>query len=131
MLGPQAGAAAVLGYGTSGAAGIGWNRGVVFGFPFETIKGADVRQEVMARTLAFLEAAEAPGSDAGAPDGGRRDGRPGDGGPGDDEGDGGGGDCGCRASAPGGGGLLCGALLLAAGCRARARRLARARAGRG
>jgi hypothetical protein len=62
VLDPGIDAFAALDYagGSEGHAAIAWrggagDRGVLFGFPFETIRGEDRREEVMARTLAFLE----------------------------------------------------------------------------
>jgi N-acetylmuramoyl-L-alanine amidase len=61
LLDPGAGGAAALDYsgGVPGHAAIAWSggpdRGVVFGFPFESIEGEPARDEVMRRTLAFFE----------------------------------------------------------------------------
>ncbi len=52
--GPGAGAALEYMDGTAGTAAIAWEQAVIFGFPFETIAGADVRAEVMARILALF-----------------------------------------------------------------------------
>lgn len=106
VLDPGAGAAVALDYvgGAGGHAAIIWGgagpgeRGVVFGFPFETIEGADRRAEVMDRTLAYLAVEDEPQ----APDAG----------PGGDDPAGG---CGCRAAGhAGGSGLVWAAALLAA-----------------
>jgi MYXO-CTERM domain-containing protein len=66
------GAAAALEYdgGIGGIAAVTWSsgagdRGVLFGFPFETIVGRETRRDVMARTLAWFEIAEDPAGDAG------------------------------------------------------------------
>jgi hypothetical protein len=110
VIDPGVDAFAALDYagGSGGHAAIAWrgeggDRGVLFGFPFETISGEERRDEVMARTLAFfeVEAEDFP------PDGGS------DGGP-SVAGDGGG--CGCRAGrdarAGGGGGAIAILLML-------------------
>ena len=62
--------------GLAGAAAVAWDdgptgpRGVYLGFPFEVIRGADARADVMARVLAFFAVEETPASDddTGAPD---------------------------------------------------------------
>ncbi|HEY3353062.1 MAG TPA: N-acetylmuramoyl-L-alanine amidase [Polyangia bacterium] len=75
VIAPGADATLALGYGGgAGGAAIAWtgaagDRGVMFGFPFETITGAATRADVMARTLAYLGVTEpAPPDDAGTPD---------------------------------------------------------------
>lgn len=76
QLDPGAGGAVALDYagGSGGHAAVtfrdGDARGVVFGFPFETIAGAERRAEVMARTLTFLEIEPEDFPDAGTGDGG-------------------------------------------------------------
>ncbi|MDX2088456.1 MAG: fibronectin type III domain-containing protein [Kofleriaceae bacterium] len=56
VLVPQNGATTVLAYGTGGAAGIAWNngdsRGIVLGFPLETIVDDGTRTELIARAFA-------------------------------------------------------------------------------
>jgi hypothetical protein len=115
QLGTANGATAAMEYsgGTAGTAALTWidadARGVLFGFPFETIAGADDRAEVMRRTLDFLEVEEPTAPDAAptTPDAGPA--AP-DAGGGDDND----GDCDCRAGgrgAPLGGALLLGLVL--------------------
>lgn len=56
VLAPQNGARTVLAYGTGGAAGIAWDdgssRGIVVGFPLETIVDDDTRTTLIARAFA-------------------------------------------------------------------------------
>ena len=125
VLSPSAGAEAVLSYqgGAGGAAGIAWGlaadppgdtgAGVVLGFPFEVVSGADARTQLMAGVLAGFGVTPEPD-----PPG------PGDGGP-DASGLLGG--CGCRAAAARGrgtGGAAAGSLLIVVLglCAARGRR---------
>jgi MYXO-CTERM domain-containing protein len=63
------GAALALAYGATADAGaaIAWGagsdgeRGIVLGFPFETIAGKETRRDVMAAALAFFDVVEEPG----------------------------------------------------------------------
>jgi MYXO-CTERM domain-containing protein len=72
----EADAAAVLVYGEAAGMGAGtaWGidsdgeRGVLLGFPFETVEGADDRALLMAEILAFFAVQEAPGPDEPDPD---------------------------------------------------------------
>ncbi|HET6585736.1 MAG TPA: MYXO-CTERM sorting domain-containing protein, partial [Nannocystaceae bacterium] len=71
VLAPATDAAIALAYGgiADGAAAIAWGagedgeRGILLGFPFETIAGAEARRDVMAAALAFFEVVEEPGDD--------------------------------------------------------------------
>lgn len=66
---PDAAVALVYGEGSGLGAAVAWGidadgeRGVLLGFPFETIAGADDRALSMAEILAFFEVEEAPGPD--------------------------------------------------------------------
>jgi len=83
VLAPAPDAAIALAYGatTDVGAAIAWGagqdgeRGIVLGFPFETIAGADARRDVMAAALAFFDVVEEPGGDD---DGGEDDSTAGD-----------------------------------------------------
>ncbi len=78
VLEPEADAvvAMIYGDGLASPAGIAWGdtgeRGVLLGFPFETIAGEDVRTSVMAAILAFFEVEEEQGD--GPDDGGESSG---------------------------------------------------------
>ncbi len=128
VIAPARDATITLAYPDGSAAAIAWGddgeRGILMGFPFETIAGADARRDAMAAALAFFEIVEAPGGgDTGddADTGDDDDGTAGDasgsasangdatasgsdgdgtGGPGADEGDDG---CGCTTSSSRGG----------------------------
>jgi hypothetical protein len=69
VLAPADDAAIALAYPDGAAAAIAWGdageRGIVLGFPFETIAGADARRDVMAAALAFFEVEEMPAGDDG------------------------------------------------------------------
>jgi N-acetylmuramoyl-L-alanine amidase len=57
VLAPGDGAAAALAYGASGdrgVAAIAWDAGIVFGFPFELVQGADIRRQIMEAALAYF-----------------------------------------------------------------------------
>lgn len=124
VLDAEPGASVVLMY--DGAPGVGaaiaWGegepgeRGVLLGFPFETVAGEDARAGLMAEVLAFFEVEEIPGpetgdtgggDDTGDDSGGGSDAGPGDGG-GTDGGDGSDGDTDEIPAADGGeGGCAC------------------------